>query len=72
MKKNVKHLRLSRETLRNLQPQALGRVLGRGDTHEILTGCACTDTCDTDTCTSGSGSDPYSNSLQGWSCCPGC
>jgi hypothetical protein len=48
MRKNLKRLRLSRETLRHLQPRALGGVKGGGgETYEIDTTCACTDTCDT-------------------------
>ena len=47
MKKTLKRLSLHRETLRNLQPADLRPAVGRGDTHEIQTGCACTDTCDT-------------------------
>jgi hypothetical protein len=48
MKKRLKKLALNRETLRHLQAVHLGRVGGGGDTHEVLTGCACTDTCATD------------------------
>ena len=48
MKKRLKKLALNRETLRHLQTVHLGRVGGGGDTHEVLTGCACTDTCGTD------------------------
>ena len=46
MKKRVKKLSLSRETLRHLERLHLGRVVGgSGNTNEIVTGCACTDTC---------------------------
>jgi hypothetical protein len=45
MKKRVKKLSLSRETLRHLERVQLGQVAGGSETHEILTGCACTDTC---------------------------
>ena len=49
MKKRAKKLSLSRETLRHLERMQLGRVVGGGgDTNEILTGCACTDTCVSD------------------------
>lgn len=47
MKKRAKKLMLSRETLLHLQRRQLARVAGGGDTHEIITGCACTDTCNT-------------------------
>jgi len=55
MKKRVKRLSLHRETLRHLQPSELPRAAGAGDTFEILTGCACTDGCETGTCGCGSG-----------------
>ena len=48
MRKRLKKLALSRETLRHLQTAHLGRVGGGGNTHEFNTGCACTDTCPTD------------------------
>jgi hypothetical protein len=47
MRKRTKKLSLHRETLRNLQAGHLRRVAGGGETFEILTTCACTDTCDT-------------------------
>jgi hypothetical protein len=50
MKKKVKKLNLSRETLRYLQVAQLGRVAGGGNTNEIQTGCACTDCCGTGSC----------------------
>jgi hypothetical protein len=45
MKKQLKKLRLHRETLRYLERRELARAAGGGDTQEIQTGCACTDTC---------------------------
>ncbi len=56
MKKRAKKLILSRETLLHLQRAQLGRVAGGGDTHEIQTGCACTDGCGTGSCGCGTGS----------------
>lgn len=47
MRKKSRKLSLHRETLRNLQASDLRRVAG-GETNEILTTCACTDTCNTD------------------------
>ena len=41
-----KKLSLHRETLRNLRTDRLSLVGGgTGNTYEILTGCACTDSC---------------------------
>jgi hypothetical protein len=48
MKKKAKKLSLSRETLHHLQRTQLSRVAGGSATHEVMTGCACTDTCNTD------------------------
>jgi hypothetical protein len=46
MKKRVRKLSLHRETLRHLQSSALHVARGgTGNTNEIMTGCACTDTC---------------------------
>jgi hypothetical protein len=56
MKKRAKKLSLSRETLRYLERVQLGRVVGGGDTNEIVTGCACTDTCASDCGGCGTGS----------------
>jgi hypothetical protein len=60
MKKGFKKLTLHRETLRNLQATALVRAVGGGETFEIETTCACTDTCRTDWSCAGCGS--------GWPC----
>jgi hypothetical protein len=51
MKKRVRKLSLHRETLRHLQSGVL-RVArgGTGNTNEIMTGCACTETCLTEVC----------------------
>jgi hypothetical protein len=59
MKKRAKKLYLSRETLRHLERAQLGKVAGGSETHEILTGCACTDTCVSNcgTCGGGGGTD---------------
>ena len=48
-----KKLLLHRETLRALGQTHLARVAGRGDTFEIVTGCACTDGCGSGGCGSG-------------------
>lgn len=48
MKKRVKKLNLSRETLRHLESSRIRQVVGGGDTFEIISGCACTDGCRTD------------------------
>lgn len=55
MKKQLRKLQLHRETLRHLQGRTLARVAGGGDTFEIMTGCACTDTCVSDCGGCGSG-----------------
>jgi len=57
MRKRLKKLTLNRETLRHLQAVQLGPVGGGGNTHELNTGCACTDTCATHAgCGTGGGS----------------
>jgi len=48
VKKRAKKLSLSRETLRHLERVQLGMVAGGSETREIITGCACTDTCVSD------------------------
>ena len=45
MKKRMKKLSLSRETIRHLEDDRFRHVRGGGDTFEIITGCACTDGC---------------------------
>jgi hypothetical protein len=46
MKKRAKKLSLSRETLRHLEADRFRHVVaGSGNTNEIMTGCACTDSC---------------------------
>ncbi len=45
MKKRIKKLSLSRETLRHLEADRFRQVVAGGDTQEIQTGCACTDSC---------------------------
>jgi hypothetical protein len=47
MRKRARRLALHRETLRRLERTDLARVAGGGETYEIFTTCACTDTCDT-------------------------
>jgi hypothetical protein len=56
MKKKAKKLSLSRETLHRLEGGRFRQAVGGGDTHEILTGCACTDTCNTNGGSCGCGS----------------
>lgn len=56
MKKQLKKLRLHRETLRYLERRELSRAAGGANTHEIQTGCACTDTCASDCGGCGTGS----------------
>lgn len=56
-----KKLHLHRETLRTLDRIHLSRAIGGGNTNEIQTGCACTDTCDTNTCGTGGGSAGCTN-----------
>jgi hypothetical protein len=47
MKKKIKKLGLSRETVRHLQAAPLARVAGGGGcTQEFETTCVCTDACD--------------------------
>ena len=56
MKKRVRKLSLHRETLLHLQSNGLRAARGgTGNTNEIMTGCACTDGCDTGTCGCGTG-----------------
>lgn len=45
MKKRMKKLSLSRETVRHLNADHFRRVVGGGQTYELMTGCACTDGC---------------------------
>ena len=46
MKKRIKKLSLSRETVRHLQADRFRQIAGAGgETYERQTGCACTDTC---------------------------
>lgn len=47
MRKRARKLSLHRETLRNLQARDLRRVAG-GESNEIMTTCACTETCPSD------------------------
>jgi len=53
MKKRTRKLSLSRETVRHLQADHFRQVVGGGETYEIYTGCACTDTCGCGTVTCG-------------------
>lgn len=55
MRKRLKKLSLNRETLRHLQAGHLRQVVGRGETFEIDTTCACTDGCGGDTSGCGTG-----------------
>jgi hypothetical protein len=76
VKKRAKKLSLSRETLRHLERAQLGKVAGGSETREILTGCACTDTCVSDcgTCVGcgggggGGGTDGCTSNGIGTSC----
>jgi len=72
VKKRAKKLSLSRETLRHLERAQLGNVVGGSETHEILTGCACTDTCvsncGTCGCGGGGGTDGCTSGGIGTSC----
>jgi hypothetical protein len=55
MRKRARRLTLNRETLRRLERLDLAKVAG-GNTQEIYTTCACTDTCDTNwSCGCGTG-----------------
>jgi len=45
-----KKLQLHRETLSTLGQDHLDRAAGGGNTHELNTGCACTNTCGTNNC----------------------
>jgi hypothetical protein len=45
MKRKARKLALHRDTLRTLQLVQVRRAAGGGDTHEIQTGCACSDGC---------------------------
>lgn len=47
MKKRARKLELHRETLGEISRKGFGRAAGGGDTYEFVTGCACTDGCDT-------------------------
>ncbi len=47
MKKRPQKLALHRETIQVIEDRRLARAAGRGDTYEFVTGCACTDGCDT-------------------------
>lgn len=45
MKKHARKLTLHRETLRHLESPEMAAVLGGANTHELNTGCACTQGC---------------------------
>ncbi|HXU45265.1 MAG TPA: hypothetical protein VN783_07055 [Thermoanaerobaculia bacterium] len=47
MKKRPSRLTLSRETLQNLATPASRRAVGAGNTYEFVSGCDCTDGCET-------------------------
>lgn len=49
MKRNARKLRLDRETVSRLGQNQVALAAGAGETHEIISGCACTDTCGTGT-----------------------
>lgn len=67
MKKMRKKMSLNRETLRHLQAPELQRAAGGGQTFEIDTTCACTDTCNTDhscNCSAGCTGSPTNTCTQ--------
>jgi hypothetical protein len=45
MKKQARRLSLHRETLRHLQSREMEAAHGAANTHELNTGCACTQGC---------------------------
>jgi hypothetical protein len=45
-----KKLLLHRETLHSLSRRHLAQVAGGGETFEVISGCACTDGCDSQGC----------------------
>jgi hypothetical protein len=45
MKKQARKLTLHRETLRHLQSREMAAARGAANTHELNTGCACTQGC---------------------------
>lgn len=65
MKKRMKKLSLSRETIRHLENDRFRHVLGGGDTFEIETGCACTDGCGGGTQSCGCGTVGCTNGCPG-------
>ncbi|MBW8878066.1 MAG: hypothetical protein JF614_24140 [Acidobacteria bacterium] len=55
MKKQARRLTLHRETLRHLQSREMAAAHGAANTHELNTGCACTQGCTGTGGTGGSG-----------------
>lgn len=55
MKKQARRLTLHRETLRHLQSREIAAAHGAANTHELNTGCACTQGCGTGGGTGGTG-----------------
>ncbi|HVR98841.1 MAG TPA: hypothetical protein VMW27_19640 [Thermoanaerobaculia bacterium] len=75
MKRKMRKLSLSRETLRNLQAGELMRAVGGACTLEDDTTCLCTDAnCNSGGTggTGGSGAQCPTRTLQDWSCCAIC
>lgn len=66
MKKRAKKLSLNRETLHRLESTRFRHVAGGGgQTFEIITGCACTDTCNTYCGTCGCGTGGHTDGCPG-------
>jgi hypothetical protein len=75
MRKHLKKkLTLSRETLRSLQGDQLGKVAGGACTMEDLTTCVCTDACNSGGTGTGTGSGPQCPTItvQVYTCCGNC
>jgi hypothetical protein len=73
MKRRLKRLALSRETLRNLQADQLGRVVGGTCTLEFITTCQCTEAnCDSGGGSGGCGSGWCPTATQEIQTCCGC
>ena len=71
MKRNARKLHLDRETVSRLGQDQTAFVAGGGETHEFISGCACTDGCNPGT---GGGSGGYTQTCPSytWEFISGC
>jgi hypothetical protein len=72
MKRNVRKLRLDRETVSRLGQNQTAAVAGAGETYEFISGCACTDTCACPTTGGGGGGYTQTCPSYTWEFISGC